>query len=210
MFRMLIFLKRRPDLDRPAFFDWWLERHRPLAEALPGLQRYVISLAVDAADGAFDGLAELWFDDAQQATAAFASQQGRAARADAEAYTSRIERLPVVEYPFVDTGANPRFKFVAALKRRPGLDRTAFKSWWLEHHAPMVVEFPELSRYQVSLVREDEVEEGFADGVAEVCFNDLETLRRVMSSQQVKTVQEDSVPHTIHKYRFHVEEHHII
>jgi hypothetical protein len=79
----------------------------------------------------------------------------------------------------------------------------------LDKHAPLVMEFPELARYQVNLVPEGE-EEGFADGIAEVCFNDLETLIRITSSQQVKTVQQDSVAHSSAVHRLLVQEHPII
>jgi uncharacterized protein (TIGR02118 family) len=63
MQRVVIYLKRQTDLLRPRFFAWWLGQHRGLAEQLPGLRQYTISLAVDAEDGPFDGMAELWFDD---------------------------------------------------------------------------------------------------------------------------------------------------
>jgi len=109
MHRAMFFLKRRPELDRPAFFRWWLDEHRPLAAKLPGLRRYVISHAVDEEDGAFDGVAELWFDDAAAEQAAFASPQGQAARADRQAHATRNERLAVVEHPFLDTGRYGNF-----------------------------------------------------------------------------------------------------
>ena len=47
MQRVVIYLKRRTDLARPLFFDWWLHQHRALAAQLPGLHRYIISLAAD-------------------------------------------------------------------------------------------------------------------------------------------------------------------
>jgi uncharacterized protein (TIGR02118 family) len=200
------FLKRRPDLQRPAFFDWWLNQHAPLAVKIPGLRRYHISLVAVPEDRAFDGVAELWFDDAAALAAGFASEAGKITRTDGATHTSRIERLHVEEYPFVDTGTSPRFKLVAALKRRTDLDRAAFKTWWLEQHAPLVVSFPELARYQVNLVPAGE-EEGFADGVAEVCFNDLETLLRVTASPQGKTVQQDSVVHSAVINRLLVQQH---
>lgn len=208
MHRVMFFLKRRDGLDRPAFFRWWLEQHRPLAAKLPGLRRYVISHAVDAEDGAFDGVGELWFDDAAAEQAAFASPQGQAARADRQAHAARNERLAVVEHAFLDTGAGARFKLVATLKRRPDLSRADFKRWWLERHAPMVMKFPELSRYQVNLVEHGE--ETFADGVPEVCFNDLATLQRVMATAQVKSVQQDSVAHTAAITRMFAQEHRVI
>lgn len=208
MLRQLYFLKRRSGLDRPAFFRWWLDQHRPIAQELPGLRRYVISHAVDDADGDFDGVAELWFDDAAAADAAFASRRGQEARADTAAHARRRERLQVVEYPFVDTGAKPRFKLISALKRQPHLTRPQFKQWWLERHAPMVVAFPELSRYQVNLVEIGE--EAFADGVAEVCFNSRDALIRVITSTQVKDVQKDSAVHAIGIHRLFAQEHVVI
>jgi hypothetical protein len=110
--------------------------------------------------------------------------------------------------PFVDTCTAPRFKRVAALTRRADLDRTAFKTW-LEQHAPLVVAFSALTRSQVHRVPTGE-QEGFADGVAEVCCNDLETLLRITSSQQVRTVQQDSVVHRAAINRLLVPAHPIV
>jgi uncharacterized protein (TIGR02118 family) len=209
MYRIMSFLKHRPDLERPAFFDWWLNHHAPLVVKVPGLKRYRISLATVSQDSTFDGVAELWFDTAEALAQGFAGAAGQRARANGAEHTTRIERLHVEEHPFVDTGTAPRFKLVAALKRRADLDRAAFKTWWLEKHAPLVVAFPKLARYQVNLVPAGE-EEGFADGVAEVCFNDLETLLEITSSQQVKSAQQDSVVHSTAINRLLVQEHPIV
>jgi len=205
MRKVMVFLKRRADLDRPAFFEWWLNQHRPLVEKIPGLKRYTISLEADGEDGAFDGVAELWFDDDAAAAAGFASAEGQTASADTRAHVSRRERLDLVEHKFVDTGLPAPFKLVAALKRRADLSRPAFEEWWLERHAPLVVVFPELRRYQVDLVESGP--EGFADGIAEVSFADLATLKRITSTKQVKDAQQDSVEHTAARNRLFVEEH---
>ena len=37
-------------------------QHRALAAQLPWLHRYIISLALDAQEDPFDGMAKLWFD----------------------------------------------------------------------------------------------------------------------------------------------------
>ncbi len=205
MRKIVFFLKRRPELARPEFFAWWLDEHRPLVAKMPGLGHYVISLEAAGEDGSLDGMAELWFEDDAAAEAAFASAEGKAARADTEAHAIRRERIDVVEHPFVDHGTDPAFRLVSALKRRTDMDRAQFKDWWLGRHAPMVVEFPELQRYQVSLVEDGE--EGFADGIAEVYFADLEALRRVTSSPRVKEVQQDSLEHTSAIERLLVEMH---
>ena len=127
MYKIMSFLKRRSDLERPAFFDWWLSQHAPLAVKVPGLKRYTISLAATPEDTIFDGVAELWFDDAEALAQGFASEAGKMVRADGAAHTVRVERLHVQEYPFVDTGSTPRFKLVAALKRRTDLDQRGLR-----------------------------------------------------------------------------------
>src|SRR5262249_18826749 len=148
MQRAVFYLKRRADLARPAFFDWWLHPHGALAAQLPGLHRYIISLAADEQEGPFDGMAELWFDDLAAAETAFASTGGQAAHADADAHVSRLERLYLTEHTIIDHPAPPRFKFAAGLKRRPDMSRGAFGQWWLERHVPYVKKFPELQKYR--------------------------------------------------------------
>jgi uncharacterized protein (TIGR02118 family) len=207
MQRVVIYLKRRTDLLQPRFFTWWLEQHRALAEQLPGLRQYTISLAVDDEDGPFDGMAELWFDDLAAADAAFASQAGRAARADADAHVARRERLNLTEHTIIDHPAPPRFKYTAGLKRRADMSREAFARWWLERHVSYVKQFPAMRKYRVSLVESGP--ETVVDGLAEVWFDDMATLRRVIASEVVKEAQRHSVAHTSDRIRLIVEEHRI-
>jgi uncharacterized protein (TIGR02118 family) len=207
MQRVVIYLKRRADLLQPAFFVWWLGQHRALVERLPGLRRYIISVAADAQEGLFDGMAELWCDDLAAADAAFASPAGQAARADADAHVARRERLNLTEYTIIDHSAPPRFKYTAGLKRRPDMSREAFAHWWLERHVPYVKRFPALRKYRVSLVESGP--ETVVDGLAEVWFDDMATLRRVTASEVVKEAQQHSVAHTSDRIRLFLEEHRI-
>ena len=207
MQRLVFYLKRRPELSQSRFFDWWLGQHRALAEQLPGLRQYMISLVADEPDGPFDGMAELWFDDLAAADAAFASPAGQAARADAEAHVARRERLNLTEHTIIDHPAPPRFKFAAGLKRRAEMSREAFAHWWLERHVPYVKKFPAVRKYRVSLVESGP--ETIVDGLAEVWFDDMATLRRVTASAAVKEAQQHSVAHTSDRIRLFVEEHRI-
>jgi uncharacterized protein (TIGR02118 family) len=207
MQRVVIYLKRRTDLLQPVFFDWWLGPHRALAEQLPGLRHYTISLAADAQEGPFDGMAELWFDDLAAADAAFASPAGQTARADVDAHVARRERLNLMEHMIIDHPAPPRFKYTAGLKRRADLSREAFAYWWLERHVPYVKQFPAMRKYRVSLVESGP--ETIVDGLAEVWFDDMATLWRVTASEVVKEAQQHSVAHTSDRIRLVVEEHRI-
>ena len=207
MQRVVIYLKRRANLAQPVFFDWWLGQHRELVTQLHGLQRYIISLAADEQEGPFDGIAELWFTDLAVAKSAFASPAGQAARADADAHVSRRERLHLTEHTITDHPAPPCFKFAAGLKRRPDMSREAFGHWWLERHVPYVKQFPEVRKYRVSLVETGP--ETIVDGLAEVWFDDLATLRRVTASAVVQEAQRHSVAHSSDRIRLFVEEHRI-
>ncbi|TPG52643.1 EthD domain-containing protein [Sphingomonas glacialis] len=76
MLKLTIMLKRREDITRKEFGDYWLREHAPKIHSLPEanrvIRRYIQQIAVDdvpeglpVAD--FDGMAELWFDDLQSA-----------------------------------------------------------------------------------------------------------------------------------------------
>ena len=72
--------------DPEAFERHYREVHVPLSLALPGLRRYTVSRSVTALRGAGPAylIAELDWDDLASLRAAFDSEAGRAASADAE------------------------------------------------------------------------------------------------------------------------------
>jgi uncharacterized protein (TIGR02118 family) len=184
-----------------------LGQHRKLAEKLPGLRRYIISLAADEPEGPFDGMAELWYDDLAAADDAFVSAAGQAALADSDAHISRREHLNLTEHTIIDHPTPPCFKFAAGLKRRTDMSREEFGHWWLERHVPYIKKFPEVRKYRVSLVESGP--ETVVDGIAEVWFDNTDTLRRVTSSQVVQETQKHSVAQTRDRIRLCVEEHRI-
>ncbi len=76
MIKLTFCLRRRPDLSREAFYDYWLNQHGPLVrrhQAALRMRRYVqvhgrelkLAAGMAAARGApapYDGVAELWYD----------------------------------------------------------------------------------------------------------------------------------------------------
>ena len=76
MIKLTFCLRRRPDLSREAFYDYWLNQHGPLVrshQAALRMRRYVqvhgrelkLAIGMVAARGApapYDGVAELWYD----------------------------------------------------------------------------------------------------------------------------------------------------
>lgn len=208
MAKVLVFIKRAQAIAPADLHRWLLDDQLRAVKALSGVRRCTISLEAEGLDRDFDALLELWFDDARAADSALDGANGEAMLADLQSRAARIERVRVAEHAFVNAIPSAPFKLVAALKRRADLTRDEFKAWWLDRHAPIVVAFPELGRYQVDIV--DEEAERFVDGIAEVSFKDLPTLQRIMSTRQVKDTQQDSQVHTRARYRMFVEEHRVI
>jgi hypothetical protein len=204
--KIILYQKRRAGGDRERFRSERALRDQPqLLRRIPGVRRIVVSLEAEGNDETFDVATELCFDDAQAADTALQSSVGSQALSVLRADIDRLERVDLVEHKLFDTGRPAPFKLMAALKRRPDLTRSDFKTWWLDRHAPFVVAFPELRRYQVNLVEDGP--EAFVDGIAEVGFADLAALKRIMSRTDVKDVQQDSQVHTEARYRLFVEEH---
>ena len=87
-------IKRREDLSLDEFRRWILEQHAPLGRELPGLREYKVSV-IELDDPAlpYHAVTELYFDDEDAPTAAFASEAGKAAGADVAAHASDRVRL---------------------------------------------------------------------------------------------------------------------
>ena len=94
MIKLVYCLRRRPELSRQEFQRYWRETHGPLVSdraALLRIRRYVqvhtldsplneaIRRSREGAGEAFDGVAELWWDSADDLAASTATPEGRKA-----------------------------------------------------------------------------------------------------------------------------------
>jgi len=96
MIKIVFCLRRRADLSREEFQDYWLTHHAPLVRShadVLGIRRYVQVHSIDDAISTavagprhspepFDGIAELWLDSLDALMAAGGSEAGRAASKD--------------------------------------------------------------------------------------------------------------------------------
>ncbi|MFM7211264.1 MAG: EthD family reductase [Actinomycetota bacterium] len=94
--KVMVALIRRDDMTREEFLQWWLHEHAPLARTLPGVQR--IRFNVLEEDAPYDGIAELWFESAEAADAAYATDIGKAVAADSMAHVSSRARMLADEH----------------------------------------------------------------------------------------------------------------
>ena len=95
MLKVISLLKKKDDTSLAEFRKWALEEHPPLGEALPGIRKYRMSVVLeDSPDLPCHAVSEFWFDDNEARLAAFATDAGKAAGADAAAHCAeRIHLL---------------------------------------------------------------------------------------------------------------------
>lgn len=104
MVKLVAFLKRKAGMSREEFARRWIDVHAPLAAQLPGLRGYRISIATDrqpngpGQEPAYDGIAELWWDSIEAMEAAFDTDLGRRAGADADEFSSVRIHLYTTEH----------------------------------------------------------------------------------------------------------------
>jgi len=89
MVKMVVLLVRKESLSYEQFRTYWEEEHAPLVAELPGVQRYVTSHPTDPEKSAYDGVAEVYFEDMERLGAAFDSAAGETLLADAEEFSDQ-------------------------------------------------------------------------------------------------------------------------
>lgn len=87
MLKFITLLNRKPGLTMEEFYQYWEERHGPLAARLmPGIKRYVQNHVVrfpGAEEPPFDGAAEVWYEGTwDELSAWYSSAAGQELRDD--------------------------------------------------------------------------------------------------------------------------------
>lgn len=109
MIKLVSIFKRPPGMTFEELKDWWLGPHAAIGKRMPGLKKYVVSLAIPTpADMLvpgeksidYDGIAELWFDSLDDLRQAQKSAVMQEALNDVK--THRIDQVAKMffeEYP---------------------------------------------------------------------------------------------------------------
>jgi uncharacterized protein (TIGR02118 family) len=113
MIKGVFLIKRKPTLLRADFKRYWKEVHAPIALKLPGLRRYVQSHAVDEAyewaEPRWDGVAHLYFDDAQTAERALVSDTFiKESYPDVDKFVSVMSGMWVQEHHILPVEERPK------------------------------------------------------------------------------------------------------
>jgi uncharacterized protein (TIGR02118 family) len=104
MIKWVATVKRPPTMTRSELREWWFGRHASMAKGLPGLKKYVISLAVDSwqEQPQYDGIAELWFGSMEDLQKALDSAVFSELRRDLTENGVTVVRIFTEEHVIVD------------------------------------------------------------------------------------------------------------
>jgi uncharacterized protein (TIGR02118 family) len=84
------------------------------------------------------------------------------------------------------------FKMIILLKKKTSLTLEDFSKYWLETHAPLARKMPGLRRYVVNIVRRPPNREPEYDGVVELWFDNVESMKTAFTSPEGKATQRDT------------------
>lgn len=86
MIKLVYCITKKAGLTDQQFFDYWKNTHGPIGSRIPGLRKLLQShrliIPGDRRLPSYDGLAELWFDDAEALLAARKSSEWKASHED--------------------------------------------------------------------------------------------------------------------------------
>jgi uncharacterized protein (TIGR02118 family) len=86
MIKLVYCISKKPGLTDEEFFQYWEKVHGPIGVRIPHLRRLVqshrVNVAGDNVQPDYDGMAELWFDDAEALLAARQSHEWKASSED--------------------------------------------------------------------------------------------------------------------------------
>ena len=110
MIKLVYCISKKASLTDEEFFRYWRNVHGPIGARIPRLRKLVqshrVTIVGDAHQPAYDGMAELWFDDMEALLAARRSPEWKASTED--------------EANFIDSGKVAYF----VSEERVVLDRT--------------------------------------------------------------------------------------
>jgi uncharacterized protein (TIGR02118 family) len=92
--KVISLLKRKEGMSLEEFRHWALEEHPQLGKKMPGMRHYRMSVLLEDNPALpADAVSEMWFDDMAARNAAFGTDEGKAAAADAIAHCSSRTHL---------------------------------------------------------------------------------------------------------------------
>jgi uncharacterized protein (TIGR02118 family) len=186
---------RRPDVSQERFDAHWRDPHGPLVARVGAVKQYTREHAATAdrsvpglAPSPYDGIGLCWFATLHDALHLADDPNYAAPRADGPNFidTERLARLYTTEHivlPSRAESSQDAVKAVLLLRRRPGMDPTAFVAGVTDHVDRSVATLEGLESCAYALpIRSHHGDEPPHDAVVELAFRDEPAFRRACSA----------------------------
>jgi len=108
MVKLIVLIKKNPDLSQEEFSRYWEEVHGPLVmKCIPGMRRYVQNhvLKIPGSESHFDGVLEIWYDDMESykaSTEFFSSEDGKVVSEDGAKFMDNSKSVFILVEEKVD------------------------------------------------------------------------------------------------------------
>jgi len=201
LIKVISLFRRKPDLSVEAFQDYWLNTHADIVCQMPEVKRYVQShtrlSGYRNRVPAYDGVAELWFEDSNALRTLAARPELQATKSDhvkfmdMSSYREFIgEDVVIKDGPIPSDGV----KNIEIVKCKPGMEPTSFHQYWEHSHGPLAKTIPQLRRYVQCHTRMGAYRDGQdpeIDGVALIWFEDTNEMRASAETQAYVDTRSD-------------------
>jgi len=102
------------------------------------------------------------------------------------------------------------FKMIVLLKKKSTLSAERFAKYWLESHVPLARKMPGLRKYVVNVVRRPPNRDADYDGVVELWFDDVASMKKAFTSPEGIATQRDTETFAANLTTLYIDEHPII
>jgi uncharacterized protein (TIGR02118 family) len=99
------------------------------------------------------------------------------------------------------------FKLIILLNKKENMTDQQFAEYWLAKHAPLAKGMPGLRRYVVNLVQRPPNREPEYSGIAELWFDDKESMKASFASPEGEATEKDTEKFTSKRTTLYVEQH---
>lgn len=202
MIKTQLLVKRKSGMTLDAFTDYWMSAHVPITAKIGGVKRQTISIIrpeFHRSETPWDGLANIWWESADELESAKKSDAYGAMIADEPNFIDLSFGSPLIVYeinpvaPKQPPGPDPELiKVVNPLHKRNDLSYEAFSGYWSGPHAALNNAMPHMNAYIQNHVHPDFLDHPRAcDGVAESWFNSWDEIRELTRSEANARLKED-------------------
>lgn len=187
MVKIVVFFKRKSGMSVEDFQHYWRTTHAGIVTKMPGVRRYVQSHTLLSGyrkgEPAYDGVAELWFDNTDAMRALTPTAEYAAVMADEQNFINSSQQGSIItDEHVIKDGAIPpdAVKNLEFVTHKSGMSIDAFQKHWREVHGPLGASIPVVRRYVQSHTRPSIYKSGKTpvyDGVAITWFDSTATMR---------------------------------